>query len=132
MLNDDYTYEYRETFRLGRWTYWYQIVGRHGGVHLHISHWGDNPDDYTAGLEYHYRVPPDYMATKPPSHNQCFLLESPCWHDGTSMYAMDHYLPMHRSGNCKESIFLSMVNDANRAFSGQSVTVMQKLKEVSK
>ncbi len=68
-----------------------------GAVHLHITDLGEKceHDRYSGGIETHYRKPPDHMATDSPSQNQCWIFGgSPCWHDGSSLYASEHFVPM--------------------------------------
>jgi hypothetical protein len=49
--------------------------------------------EWIGGLETHYRSPPDYMGNSAPSHDHCHILKSPCWHDGTSLYASERLIP---------------------------------------
>ena len=86
-----YTYEMPFSYARHQWT----LVGAQGGIHLHITMPpSDDPDQHiSAGLEAHYRTPPDYMADQAPMHDECWLLKCPCWHDGTSLYAHDVLLP---------------------------------------
>jgi len=132
-LPEQYTYEYRKVYTgySDTWVHWYQIVGRFGGVHLYVSESKyEGVTDYSPGLEYHYRVPPSYLANEPPTANRCFLLQTPCWHSGTSTYAREKYLPMHLAGET-EDIFRDMVLDADRAFLSQNDgTVLEKIKEL--
>lgn len=87
-------YQYTRPYSSGRhdWI----VVGARGAIHLHISEPpnGDPQYSYSAGLETHYRSPPDYMADQAPSHDECWVLHCPCWHDGTSLYAQERYLPI--------------------------------------
>jgi hypothetical protein len=88
-----------ELMRVQRWhpngTVDYAVVGKLGGVHFWISplpaaaslpggsHYG--------GVEYHRAHPP---AGKPHSNIACWLLSgNPCYHDGSSLYAEEVYLP---------------------------------------
>jgi hypothetical protein len=53
----------------------------------------------SGGVEYHYRAAPYYMRTEGPSHERCWILGGPCWHDGTSLWASEHWIPLlERSG----------------------------------
>jgi len=87
-------YEYTNEFSKRHvWT----VIGRHGAIHLHISEvsmGSDKPDSISGGVEYHYRVPPEYMSDDAPSHDRCSILQGPCWHDGTSSWATDHWIPL--------------------------------------
>lgn len=115
-LRERYNVQYRVFDRFGEWNFQYELVGRHGAIHLHASACEyNNERNYAAGLEYHYRVPPKYMNKKPASHDHCHLLKVPCWHDGTSSYAVDHYLPLVKK-QMHEFIFLSLARDADKAF----------------
>ena len=112
-LPENYRYEFRQYEKFRRWAWSYEIVGEHGSCQLHVEEYKD--EEFSAGLEYHYRKPPEYMKNQPPSHDNCFLNKGPCWHDGTSFYAMDYYLPLHMQ-NCKDIIFRQMAHDADERF----------------
>lgn len=90
-------YVYSKPFGTARHDW--RLIGAKGGINLHISgpykHTG--AEHWTAGLEMHSRLPPDYMRDQAPSHDHCWLLKCPCWHDGTSLYAQEHYLPQWMS-----------------------------------
>jgi hypothetical protein len=67
-------------------------------MHLHIDDMGEDHglkygDRYSGGIEIHYRVPPDYMRDQAPMA-KCWLLGGPCWHDGSSLQATEHWIPM--------------------------------------
>lgn len=113
-LSRNYRYTIRQSFRHGRWEYSWELIGANGGVQLHISgpHEYDGRENWSAGLEYHWRKPPSYLAQSPPSHDQCWLLNCPCWHDGTSLYAQDHYLPLFIQGDTTR-ILRSLARDAD-------------------
>lgn len=116
-LPDTYRYQYRLVHQYGQWRHHYELIGRRGGLDFHITDLGEErvPDRYSAGLEFHYREPPSYMATKPPSRDCCHLLNAPCWHDGTSLYAHEKLLPRF-DGMDHEQMFRALVVEANRAF----------------
>ena len=107
-----YRYALNSCLRFGKWNHSYELVGARGGLHLHISgpHKYDSGEHWSAGLEFHSRVP---LRDEPPSHDRCWLLDGPCWHDGTSLYAQEHYLPMVIAGEHRR-IFLSLIHDADR------------------
>lgn len=109
-----YRYSFRAWFFAKAWRYSYELVGASGGMHLHISgpHHYDGQDNWSAGLECHWRQPPHYMRHDPPSHDECWLLKCPCWHDGTSLHAQEHYLPMFLNGR-HARIFHELVRDAD-------------------
>jgi len=72
----------------------WSTIGRHGALHLRITDLGEKSDPrYSGGLEIHYRTPPEHMADDAPSHDDCWLLKCPCWHDGSSLYVRDVVIP---------------------------------------
>lgn len=85
-------YEYQARFGTPRhdWV----CIGARGAIHLHISgpHGFDGRENWSTGLEMHSRTPPEYMQDDAP-HDDCWVLKCPCWHDGTSLYAEEFYLP---------------------------------------
>jgi hypothetical protein len=78
------------------------LKGPKGGVHVWakpnspdwIARWGDH---FVGGVERHSPVPVYDMDDKDkPHHDDCFLLNGPCWHDGTSLYFQERIEPMLR------------------------------------
>jgi hypothetical protein len=71
------------------------VVGPEGAVHFWVSPSREDitGDDLYGGVEYHHAFPPDYMRNDPPSHSPCHFLGKPCWHDGTSLWASEHWIP---------------------------------------
>lgn len=118
-LTDRYRYQYRMFYQFGSWKHFYELIGRHGAVHFHVTDFGENrkgfPDRYSAGFEVHYREPPNYMRSLPPSHDHCPLLKTPCWHDGTSLYAQETLLPMFLRMN-HIAMFRFLIGDADNRF----------------
>lgn len=73
-----------------------------GAVHFHFRI-DETPSGFDerfscAGVETHYAAPPEYMRDQPPSQEHCQYLDAPCWHDGTSLWARDRWLPGFRIG----------------------------------
>jgi hypothetical protein len=68
------------------------VLGPLGAVDFHMT---NRPviDHRSGGIEMHYRTPPDYMSDQAPSHEHCRLLDAPCWHDGSSLYASEVLIP---------------------------------------
>jgi len=79
----------------------YCVVGQDGGVDFHVS---EAPAGYeavcprTARLEIHRRAPADYQRGREADFATCWLLEAPCWCDGTTLYATEHLLPLFDLG----------------------------------
>ena len=116
-LPRQYRYHYEQRLWAGSWRCSYNIVGARGALSLNISgpHVYDGRENWSAGLETHWRAPPDYMRNDPPSQDECHILKCPCWHDGTSLYAQEVYLPMALAGR-HEDIFRRMVAEADERF----------------
>jgi len=43
------------------------------------------------GVEAHLSAPRGYK------HEHCDILNAPCWHDGTSLWASEHWIPMYQA-----------------------------------
>lgn len=108
-------YRYSRPFSSARHD-WF-VIGRKGAIHLHINDSGPEYG-YSAGLECHYRSPPDYMENDAPSHDECWVLKCPCWHDGTSLYAQEFFLPIWQiSPNDHEAMFRLLEREYEKRFS---------------
>jgi hypothetical protein len=59
----------------------WSLIGEFGGLNFHAT---IVKGEASCGLEIH-----KFFGQGAPSHTPCWLLGAPCWHDGTSMYAMD-------------------------------------------
>ena len=78
------------------------VKDERGAIHFHfrIDQTPLFPEDgrfSCAGVETHYASAPDYMDGEAPSHENCWILGGPCWHDGTSLWASEHWLPHFRT-----------------------------------
>lgn len=94
----------------------WEIIGPGVGVNFHVSvsETPDYPDG--AGLELHSGKPTGDCA---PSQTDCWLLKTPCWHDGTSLYASEHLWPRIRdylSVGDHETIFRILEREGNDRF----------------
>jgi hypothetical protein len=69
----------------------WEIECADGGLHVHIT---EGEPDWYGGIEVHYRTAPDYMKHSAPSHHDCPVLGGICWHDGSSLQAREHWIPM--------------------------------------
>lgn len=83
----------------------------HGGIHFHVS---IHNESVTAGLEFHSIYP---QGDNAPSHIDCPITGGRCWHDGTSLYAMETLWPLVepylRHGD-HETIFQILEGEAKR------------------
>lgn len=75
------------------------VVGEHGAVELQFRVLtGDAIHELldrvgAAGLEKHSRTPFEYSDKSKPDHADCWLIGGPCWHDGTSLWASEYWMP---------------------------------------
>ncbi len=88
-----YRCKYEYTFRYGDVVHTWSVVGVKGVVHLHITASTDRSPAH-GGIEIHYRQPPDCMKDQPPTHDNCWLLNQPCWHDGSSLQVEETWIPL--------------------------------------
>lgn len=102
---------YKLEYDLGRWRHNYVIETSWGALELHVHEMDEetkkrHPDlsEPTGGIECHYRAPPGYMADRPPSHNRCWILDAPCWHDGSSLAASEKWIPMWQTRTSDQEI----------------------------
>lgn len=127
-LSRKYRYKYTATLFAGKWRHDYQIIGRHGGMNFHVDDFGESnkhfPQRYSAGLEIHYREPPAYMDDQPPSHDMCWLLRCPCWHDGTTAYAEEALLPLFDGVN-HERLFAKLALESDERFIAAVVKALE-------
>lgn len=97
----------------------WEFVGPEGGIHFHVSVYKAN--DPSCGLEFHHTARSGYYrcAEAAPDHIACPLLGEPCWHDGTSLYAIETIWPMVepmlRSSD-HEAIFRLLEGEYSRHF----------------
>ena len=91
----------------------FDIIGDVGALSLNINEY-DPGKEPSAGLETHSR----YSLGCAPSHDQCHVLGgAPCWHDGTSLYASEHWLPMFKHVSDEEMLRL-LCREADEQFEG--------------
>ena len=89
-----YECEYKYTNRFYPEHMW-KVVSARMGIHLHITDLGEKNTAmrYSGGIECHWRSPPDHMKDEVP-HKNCWVLGGVCWHDGSSMQATEHWIPL--------------------------------------
>ena len=82
-------------------------------MHFSVNIMDDAKYDTSADLEYHFSFNP-YNERKAPSNSPCWLLGAPCWHEGTSLYAIETVWPMVegslRAGD-HESVFRTLEHE---------------------
>ena len=113
-----YEYAYRFDHPMHLWS----LLGARGGLHLWITDHGEEHERkcgnrYLGGIEIHYRRPPEYMRDQPPSQDECWLLCAPCWHDGSSLQAMERWIPLWLvAPHDHERMFQGLAVDADHHF----------------
>lgn len=66
------------------------------------------------GVEEHRRTPNEYQKSQDPSHKKCFLLDGPCWHDGSSL-AAERYFPI-LDGFGEEGVYIMLEDEYHSRF----------------
>ena len=96
----------------------WEIIDPDGGIHFHVQIRTKEPHPYEAcGLEFHSRTPRGEATA--PDHLRCPLLEGPCWHDGTSLYAQETLWPvirMHLECGDHDAVFRYLEMEYERYF----------------
>lgn len=119
---DDYRCQYLKVWRHGAWDHRWSIADEKNGA---LEFWyreREGDMDYPcAGLEAHYRKPPNYMNDKKASHEVCQILCAPCWHDGSSLAGSDFYEVhiQHNRSVSDEQIFRDLASRFGRYFDEQ-------------
>ena len=88
-------WKYEVVLRAGRPEHIWCLIGDAGAIHIHasLSEW-DGRKEWIGGIECHFASAQDYMDPEKPSHDHCWLLGKPCWHDGTSLGFSEQVAPM--------------------------------------
>lgn len=97
----------------------YIVCGREGSIDFHVF---DKPFDERSGeriggVEFHHRTPLDYMDANKPSHECCWTMldKGPCWHDGTSLWASEYWIPLLEQGG-EEAVFRRLEQQYTETF----------------
>jgi len=120
-----YTWLRRGDWIAHRW----ELVGPYGALHfsaqIHQPARDMTTERYetSCGLECHYAQPPEYMQGQAPTQTDCALTGGWCWHDGTSLYAMETLWPEFserlRIGD-HDGIFRALEYEADQRFATSS------------
>jgi len=102
----------------GRLQHNWWIKSDDGGIHIwaclaKLAGW---PDEWLGGVEAHYAAVPDsyggWFDPAKPSHEDCWLLKGPCWHDGSSLYFSEQIAPrMPYAGGTNPHDYAAMPHD---------------------
>lgn len=84
-----------------------QVIGPDGGCEFWFTCRNEEERRYgkgaitSGGFECHFKdgSRPDYLKDTPRHRDNCTVTGGDCWHDGTSLWASEHWLPgMTRGG----------------------------------
>lgn len=112
-------HKYTWTSRVGSIYHSWEFVGPIGALSFNVSISSDNKWGPTAGLEFHHTPAAHYNDGKAPDHIDCRLTGGPCWHDGTSLYAMETVWPLverYLTIGDHPTIFKILEHEADRHF----------------
>ena len=73
----------------------WSLKGGRGGVHIwaRTSKLPGWPTEWFGGCECHTPHTPEHDPQAAPSHEECWLLKGPCWHDGSSLMFNEQIAP---------------------------------------
>lgn len=119
-LPSGFRYERRSFLRWGQWEHRWVAEGAHGACELWIRVLCDKVREmdplatHSGGFEVHSVKPNDHRA---PDHGECTALSGrPCWHDGSSTYATESWIPMFERGATDEEILRRLAGEYRRRF----------------
>lgn len=93
-LRRDLRFELRHYLWAGSWYWSYVCEGRLGAVQFHVSESTHEAfgSKHHGGFEVHRAIPNEHDG--PPDHARCDALsDRACWHDGSSTYASEFWVP---------------------------------------
>lgn len=93
---DGMVFTYQAVVRGGNVTHLWSLANENGGIHVSASlhPYLNGNREWMGGAETHYIAAPDYMDPDKPSHQHCWVLGCPCWHDGSSLYFSENIAPL--------------------------------------
>lgn len=112
--------KYTKEWWISEWTHTWAIVGAEISVHLNIRPFKgmNNVLTHSGGVEAHFRKPPPYRKGEAPDYIDCPYNNGLCWHDGTSSYASDVFIPMFLRKADDEEIFSELIRHAEQLLEG--------------
>lgn len=95
----------------------YIVAGKDGSIDFHVFT-SDFMGDRVGGVEFHHRHAPYYMDATKPSHKSCWAMldKGPCWHDGTSLWASEYWIPLLDNAG-EEAVFSALEREYVKHFS---------------
>lgn len=117
-LPKQYRYKYRLAPKFGRWVHYYELIGQHGAVQLHITEYNSDSQNiagsYGGSIEFHYWTP---YQNEPPTQDEYWLLKVPCRSDISSLWASEYWIPLwENSGGDHSQVFLALARAADEKF----------------
>jgi len=96
------------------------VVGPKGGVHFWVTEQPIDKWGYAGGVEQHWREPEpgSWHDGRPCSHELCWLLDAPCWHDGSSLYASEFFIPLWQQGG-EEAVWRQLEREYRKRFEAE-------------
>jgi len=76
------------------------VVGPLGAIDFHctnidaLTRMGLPRRERVGGVEFHRPTPETYQDQVKPDHESCWILGGRCWHDGTSLWASEYWVPL--------------------------------------
>ena len=94
LIPDGLIWKYETVLRGGHVHHTWALIGDVGAIHIwgNRTAWESRPE-WIGGIECHYSAAPEYMDPDKPSHDHCWLLGKPCWHDGSSLQFSEGVAP---------------------------------------
>lgn len=102
MLPEGMSWAYKEIISTGRLYHQWELTGERGGIHV-SAWWSESTfcsDKWMGGIEGHSPIPQSEYDSGKPSQEHCWLIDKPCWHDGSSLQFREQIAPMlpHKDG----------------------------------
>ncbi len=87
MLPEGVTWQYKAVLLSDRVNHTWAVASDKGGIHIHgfRCEYVGFDREWLGGIETHSATPFEYGDQKTPTHEHCWLINCPCWHDGTSL-----------------------------------------------
>lgn len=101
-ISEGLVFDYRFTIRNDRERHDWSLIGDSGAINVWAQPAGDAAifnEPWYGGVEVHHATRPDYLS-EAASHDLCWLLLKPCWHDGSSLFFSERIGPFLPTPTC--------------------------------
>jgi hypothetical protein len=95
LLPEGIAWRYEASVRAGRLSHTWAITGDRGAIHVN-AYYSEHPKlgrEWYGGIEAHSPINQSEYGDGKPSHEHCWLLNGPCWHDGSSLQFSEEIAP---------------------------------------